>query len=112
MIIFQILIGFTFSILVCLFVKLFNNIKKTSMIIFQILIGFLFGILVCLFGIIIRFNLKFKRDSKFPCYRVTKDYFISEPMYYSDAKEYSDKIHGTIRVDREEFNRLKKEQNK
>jgi hypothetical protein len=33
-------------------------------------------------------------------------------MYYSDAKEYSHKIHGTIRVDREEFNRLKKEQNK
>jgi hypothetical protein len=29
-------------------------------------------------------------------------------MYYEDAKKYSDKIYGTIKVDRQEYKRLKK----
>jgi hypothetical protein len=65
-----------------------------------------------LFLIIIRyvyFYFKFKRDSKYPCFVVIRhDYSISKPMYYKDAKEYSDRIFGTIKVDRKEFKRLKK----
>lgn len=58
---------------------------------------------------IIYFNIKFKRDSKYPCYVViSQDGFISKPMYYNDAKKYSDSIYGTIKVDRKEYNRLKK----
>jgi hypothetical protein len=57
---------------------------------------------------IIYYNAKFKRDSKYPCFVViSQDGFISNPMYYNDAKEYSDKIYGTIRVDRKEYNKLK-----
>jgi hypothetical protein len=32
---------------------------------------------------------------------------MSKPMYYVGAKSYSDSIHGTIYVDRKEYNRLK-----
>lgn len=57
---------------------------------------------------ILYFNRKFKRDSKYPCFVViSQDGFISKPMYYDDAKVYCDKIYGFIKVDREEYNRLK-----
>jgi len=57
----------------------------------------------------IYFYFKFKRDSKYPCFVViSQDWFISKPMYYEDAKKYSDKIYGTIKVDRQEYKRLKK----
>jgi hypothetical protein len=57
----------------------------------------------------IYFYFKFKRDSKFPCFVViSQDWFISKPMYYDDAKKYSDRIYGTIKVDRKEFKRLKR----
>lgn len=62
---------------------------------------------------IIYFNRKFKRDSKYPCFVViSQDGFISKPMYYDDAKAYSDSIYGYIKVDRDEYNRLKTEENK
>jgi hypothetical protein len=54
------------------------------------------------------FNIKFKRNSKYPCYVViSQDGFMSNPMYYNDAKIYSDSIYGTIYVDGKEYNRLK-----
>ena len=68
-------------------------------------------VLIILYKIIkaIYFYFKFKRDSKYPCFVViSQDGFISKPIYYNDAKEYSDKIYGDMKVDRKEFNRLKK----
>lgn len=32
-------------------------------------------------------------------------------MYYEDAKDYSDKLYGYIKVDRELYNRLKQNTN-
>jgi hypothetical protein len=56
---------------------------------------------------VVYFNIKFKRDVKYPCFVViSQDGFISKPMFYNDAKEYCDKINGFIYVDRDEFNRL------
>ena len=52
--------------------------------------------------------IRFKRDSKYPCFVViSQDGFMSIPMYYDIAKEYSDKVYGTIWVDMKEYNRLK-----
>ena len=60
---------------------------------------------------VIYYNQKFKRDSKYPCFVViSQDGFISKPMYYNDAKKYSDSIYGFIKVDREVYNKLKLEQ--
>jgi hypothetical protein len=57
---------------------------------------------------ILYFNRKFKRYSKYACFVVvSQDGFISKPMYYDDAKKYSDSIYGTIFVDRDDFNRIK-----
>jgi hypothetical protein len=57
---------------------------------------------------IIYYNRKFKEDSKYPCFVViSQDGFISKPIHYEEAKAYSDKIYGVIKVDREEYNRLK-----
>lgn len=57
---------------------------------------------------VIYFNMKFKRDVKYPCFVViSQDGFMYGPMYYNEAKDYSDKIYGFIKVDRNEFNRLK-----
>ena len=57
---------------------------------------------------VLYFNIRFKRESKYPCYVViSQDGFMSKPMYYVGAKSYSDSIHGTIYVDRKEYNRLK-----
>ena len=54
------------------------------------------------------FIIRFKKDNKYPCFVViSQDGFISSPMYYVGAKIYSDSIHGTIYVDRKEYNRLK-----
>lgn len=57
---------------------------------------------------VLYFNIRFKIESKYPCYVViSQDGFMSKPMYYIDAKSYSDSIHGTIYVDRKKYNRLK-----
>ena len=54
------------------------------------------------------FNIRFKKDNKYPCFVViSQDGLMSKPMYYVGAKSYSDSIHGTIYVDRKEYNRLK-----
>ena len=70
-------------------------------------------ILVIIYSIIrvIYYKVKFKRDSKYPCFVViSPDYFISAPMYYEDAKKYSDKIGGVIKVDRKVFNKKRYEE--
>ena len=59
---------------------------------------------------VIYYNQKFKRDSKYPCFVViSQDGFISKPMYYEDAKKYSDAIYGYIKVDRKVYKKLKYE---
>lgn len=57
---------------------------------------------------VVYYNYKFKRDNKYPCFVViSQDGFISNHMYYKEAKKYSDKIYGYIFVDREVYKKLK-----
>lgn len=76
----------------------------------NILVNILIGIIIYNTIRVIYYELKFRRDSKYPCFVViSPDYFISEPMYYEDAKKYSDKIGGIIKVDRKVFNEKRHE---
>jgi hypothetical protein len=59
---------------------------------------------------VLYYNNKFKRDAKYPCFVVvSQDGFISNPMYYEEAKAYCDMTHGCIKVDRKEYNKLKQQ---
>jgi hypothetical protein len=61
---------------------------------------------------LIYFHIKFKQDSKYPCFVVVcQDGVMSKPLYYKEAKVYADKWYGEIFVDREEYNKLKQIKN-
>lgn len=79
------------------------------MIFFYIFISLVLSLVLFFILRIFYFNRKFKRDSKYPCFVVvSQDGFITKPMYYDEAKKYSDAIYGYIYVDREEYNKLVK----
>ncbi len=76
----------------------------------NIIVNIIIGVIIYNIIRLIYYEVKFKRDSKYPCFVViSPDYFISVPMYYEEAKKYSDKIGGVIKVDRKVFNKKRYE---